>query len=60
MNIIFDYKYWGFNKLSRKRYKDMKGSKAGACSKCGKCEKACTQKLSIMSEMKFAAKNFGE
>ncbi|MDD5686467.1 MAG: aldo/keto reductase [Elusimicrobia bacterium] len=60
MNIIFDYRYWGFKKLSQKRYKDMKGSKAGACSKCGKCEKACTQKLSIMSEMTFAANKFGE
>jgi predicted aldo/keto reductase-like oxidoreductase len=55
MNMVFESRHWGFQELARRRYAELKGPKADACSRCGACEKKCTQKLAIMAELAWAA-----
>ena len=58
MSCIQDARYWGWEASARTRYKNIKGSKADACTQCGKCEKICTQQLKIISEIGSAVKMF--
>lgn len=58
MVCIHDLRYWGLTKAAHHRYNSMQGPKASACTQCGQCETACTQKLHIMEEMKFAVETF--
>jgi len=60
MNIVFDDRSWGMHELAKRTYRGMGGSKADACTQCGACEKACTQKLSIMEMMAYAAKAYAD
>ncbi len=55
MNCINDARYWGLVEQARRKYKGIQGAKADACTQCGACEKKCTQGLTIMAEMKYAA-----
>lgn len=54
MNMIAQYRFWGFQDPARIWYRDMKSPKADACVHCGKCEEKCTQHLHIMAEMEYA------
>jgi len=60
MNIVFDDRVWGMHELSKRAYRGMTGAKAEACTQCGACEKACTQNLSIMEMMSYAAQAYAE
>ena len=57
VNYLDFYQVW--NSDSREHYAGMKTSGAEACENCGKCEEKCTQHLSIMAKMAYAAKKFG-
>lgn len=58
MSCIQDERYWGWSTRAKRRYHNLKGSKADACTRCGKCEKICTQHLNIIEEMAYANKIF--
>lgn len=55
MGAIAQSRFWGLEGAARNTIRDLKGSKADACTRCGECEKRCTQHLSVMEEMAFAA-----
>ena len=57
MSLIYDDRYLGFRDSARRHYGNLNAPKADACVKCGKCEKACTQHLKIIKEMRYAHKN---
>ncbi len=57
MNMISQYRFWGFADPAKTWYRNMKTPKADACINCGKCEEKCTQHLHIMAEMEYALKN---
>jgi len=58
MSCIEDYRFWGLKETARRRYAHLQGMKADACEECGECETKCTQKLSIIEEMRFARETF--
>jgi len=60
MNMIAQYRFWGFQDTAKIWYRDLKGAKADACSHCGKCEEKCTQHLHIMDEMEYAIRNLAQ
>ena len=60
MNVVFDDRYWGMQELAKRTYRGMGGAKAEACTQCGACEKACTQKLSVMEMMAYAAEAYAD
>lgn len=57
MGAIAQSRYWGLEGAARNAIRDMKGAKPDACTRCGECETRCTQRLPIMEEMAFAARN---
>ncbi len=57
MSLIYDDRCWGFRDFARARYAGLRTAKADACVQCGKCEKACTQHLKIIQEMRYAHRN---
>ena len=60
MLCIQDMRYWGWETRARKRYGNMEGKKADACTQCGKCEEACTQHLHIIQELSYANSIFAQ
>jgi len=57
MNMIGQYRFWGFHDPARDAYRNLKSPKADACIQCGQCEEKCTQHLHIMDEMEYAGRN---
>ncbi len=57
MNLITQYRLWGFQETARAGYRDLKGPKADACIRCGQCEEKCTQHLHIMEELEYAIRH---
>jgi predicted aldo/keto reductase-like oxidoreductase len=56
MYAIYDDRYWGFTQAARRRYGNIEGKRADACTKCGVCVPKCTQHLDIPGEMTYALK----
>jgi hypothetical protein len=57
MGAIAQSRFWGLEASARTALRDQKGPKAEACTRCGQCEARCTQRLRIMDEMEYAARN---
>ena len=58
MTLIYNERFLGFKQAARNGYAQAE-IKADVCKRCGQCELKCTQKLKIMEEMAYAAREFG-
>lgn len=56
MTALFEDRAWGMTQGARERYAGIQGPRADACAECGECEPKCTQKLSIIEEMREAVR----
>lgn len=59
MGLVYDDRCWGLKDVSKRHYNWIK-PKASECVACGKCEEKCTQKLKIMTDMVYAAQEYGD
>lgn len=59
MGLIYEDRFFGLKDAAKGGYRWVGQVKADACIKCGECEKKCTQHLSIMKEMAYAAETYG-
>ncbi len=57
MGMNSTYRFQGFQQAAKDQYAALQVAKADACVQCGECEAKCTQHLSIMEEMRWAADN---
>jgi hypothetical protein len=60
MDLIAQYRIWGFEDMAQERYLKLEGPLAEACIECGVCMQKCTQHLPIIEEMKWAAEHLSD
>ena len=59
MGAVYQDRFLGLKAGARQAYRWAGKVKADACVKCGECETKCTQQLKIMSDMGYAAAEYG-
>ncbi|MCB2156167.1 aldo/keto reductase [bacterium] len=60
MAAMFEERFWGFREAALEKYQKIESPKADECMLCGGCESNCTQSISIMEEMQYCQRVFGE
>lgn len=60
MGCVYEDRYWGLTEAARERYRHITMGGTVECIECGECIPKCTQRLAIISEIRYAKEHYGE